>query len=72
MRERTPSQAAAAFKEAYANLLRAEHKQGRPLMYFLLLLATWVLGFLNALEHAKDAWASMPMPAAACSTAPPP
>ena len=29
-------------------------------MYFLLLLATWVLGFINALEHAKDAWATMP------------
>lgn len=46
---------------AIANLLRAEHKRGRPLMYFLLLLATWVLGFINALEHAKDAWATMPM-----------
>ncbi|SDA68490.1 Uncharacterized membrane protein [Pseudomonas sp. NFPP33] len=33
----------------------------RPLAYFLLLLATWVLGFINALEHAKDAWAAMPM-----------
>jgi uncharacterized membrane protein len=28
--------------------------------YFLLLLATWVLGFINALVHAADAWASMP------------
>lgn len=46
---------------ALINLLRAEHKRGRPLVYFLLLLATWVLGFINALEHAKDAWASMPM-----------
>lgn len=33
----------------------------RPLTYFLLLLVTWVLGFINALEHAKDAWAAMPM-----------
>ncbi|HBZ94144.1 MAG TPA: hypothetical protein DEO91_10700 [Pseudomonas sp.] len=32
----------------------------RPLTYFLLLLVTWVLGFINALEHAKDAWALMP------------
>ena len=33
----------------------------RPLTYFLLLLVTWVLGFINALEHAKDAWAVMPL-----------
>ncbi|MFC3606955.1 DUF2231 domain-containing protein [Stutzerimonas tarimensis] len=45
---------------AVVNLIRAEHKTGRPLVYFLLLLATWVLGFLNALQHAKDAWATMP------------
>lgn len=30
-------------------------------MYFLLLLITWILGLVNAFEHAKDAWASMPM-----------
>ncbi|MBA1264694.1 DUF2231 domain-containing protein [Stutzerimonas sp. NM35] len=45
---------------ALVNLIRAKHKAGRPLLYFLLLLATWVLGFINALEHAKDAWATMP------------
>ena len=26
----------------------------------IILLATWVLGFINALVHAKDAWATMP------------
>ena len=26
----------------------------------LLLLAAWVLGLVNALVHAKDAWAMMP------------
>nr|WP_177412636.1 DUF2231 domain-containing protein [Pseudomonas sp. SCT] len=46
---------------AVVNLIRAHHKKGRPLMYFLLLLATWLLGFINALEHAKDAWATMPL-----------
>jgi uncharacterized membrane protein len=46
---------------ALANLLRADHKKRRPLLYLLLLLATWVLGFFNALEHAKDAWATMPL-----------
>jgi len=35
-------------------------RSGRRLVYFLLLLAAWVLGFINALVHAKDAWASMP------------
>ena len=45
---------------ALVNLVRAAHKKGRPLVYFLLLLLAWVLGFINALEHAKDAWATMP------------
>jgi len=45
---------------ALVNLIRAEQKAGRAVTYFLLLLATWVLGFINALEHAKDAWAVMP------------
>lgn len=31
-----------------------------PVVYVLLLLATWVLGFIDALVHAKDAWATMP------------
>lgn len=30
------------------------------LVYLLLLLATFVLGFVNALVHARDAWATMP------------
>jgi uncharacterized membrane protein len=42
------------------NLIRAEHKGGRALVYFLVLLATWLLGLVNAFEHAKDAWAVMP------------
>ena len=45
---------------ALVNLIRAKRKAGHPLMYFLLLLATFVLGLINAFEHAKDAWASMP------------
>jgi uncharacterized membrane protein len=32
----------------------------RSIAYVLLLLATFVLGFINALVHAKDAWATMP------------
>ncbi|WP_423835155.1 DUF2231 domain-containing protein [Stutzerimonas stutzeri] len=46
---------------AAANLIRAQHRKGRPLAYFILLLAAWLLGFINALEHAKDAWATMPL-----------
>ncbi|WP_434651893.1 hypothetical protein J3P96_14720 [Pseudomonas sp. R3-56] len=45
---------------ALVNLIRAERKGGRPVVYFLLLLVTWVLGLINAFEHAKDAWAIMP------------
>lgn len=45
---------------ALVNLARARIKTGRPLVYLLLLAATWLLGFIAALEHAKDAWATMP------------
>ncbi|GAB7529529.1 membrane protein [Pseudomonas sp. 3A(2025)] len=45
---------------AIANLLRATPKAGRPVVYLLLLLVTWVLGLINAFVHARDAWAAMP------------
>ena len=45
---------------ALVNLIRAERKAGHPVLYFLLLLASWVLGLINAFVHAKDAWAVMP------------
>lgn len=46
---------------ALIDLLRADRSwTGRPLIYFLVLLAAWVLGLINALVHAKDAWAKMP------------
>jgi uncharacterized membrane protein len=45
---------------ALANLLRAKRKSGSPSVYFVLLLVTWVLGLVNAFQHAKDAWAVMP------------
>ncbi|MDZ4689890.1 DUF2231 domain-containing protein [Terricaulis sp.] len=32
----------------------------RQLVYALLLLAMWIVSFVNALVHAKDAWAAMP------------
>jgi uncharacterized membrane protein len=45
---------------AFIDLVRADRRQKRQLVYFLVLLATFVLGFVNSLVHARDAWASMP------------
>ena len=45
---------------ALIDLLRGHHDRRRLGIYFLLLLAAWILGFVNELIHAKDAWASMP------------
>lgn len=49
-----------ALVAAAADLYRADRPGWRSLAYILLLLATWILGFINALVHAKDAWAGMP------------
>jgi len=46
---------------AVINLIRANRRGRHSLLYALLLLATWVLGFFNSLTHAKDAWAAMPL-----------
>jgi uncharacterized membrane protein len=46
---------------ALVNLFRrGTARKGRLIAYFGVLLAMWVLGFVNALVHAKDAWATMP------------
>ncbi len=45
---------------ALVNLIRAKRTRGRPLLYAVLLMASFVLGLVNAFEHAKDAWATMP------------
>lgn len=45
---------------AIVDLFRAGGRDRGGLAYVLLLLATWILGFVGALVHAKDAWASMP------------
>jgi uncharacterized membrane protein len=46
---------------ALVNLFRrGAAGNGRPIVYFVVLLAMWGLGFVNALVHAKDAWATMP------------
>lgn len=41
-------------------LFRRNRVRRPAVTYSLLLLATWVFGFLNALVHARDAWAIMP------------
>lgn len=46
---------------ALANLVRVDRKAGQPVLYLLLLAVTWALGLINAFEHAKDAWAVMPL-----------
>ena len=32
----------------------------RGLVYTVLLAMAWILGFINSLQHARDAWAIMP------------
>src|SRR5690606_25441849 len=39
---------------AVADLFRAEGRHWRGISYVLLLLATWILGFINVLIHARD------------------
>lgn len=43
-----------------AHLSRTNQRSAHDFVYPLLLLATWIVGFINALVHARDAWASMP------------
>jgi len=42
------------------DLRAATLRRARGPLYFLLLLAMWILAFVNASVHARDAWASMP------------
>ena len=45
---------------ALIDLFRADRDRTRRIIYFLLLLTVWILGFIDELIHAKDAWGSMP------------
>lgn len=49
----------AALVFAFAAILPLDRRRLPPLE-FVLLLAMWVLGFINAFVHAGDAWATMP------------
>jgi uncharacterized membrane protein len=53
--------AALALLWAVADILVSRAwRDRRGWIYLLLLLATVVLGFINSLVHAQDAWAAMP------------
>ncbi len=43
------------------SLITADRRTTHAFLYTFFLLATWVIGFINSLTHAKDAWAVMPM-----------
>lgn len=45
---------------AVIDISRAAVRPTRQFVYVSLLLVLWVLGFIDALVHAADAWASMP------------
>ena len=40
--------------------LAPSRRTRNTVLHAVLLLATWVVAFFNALMHARDAWASMP------------
>ena len=45
---------------AIVDALRADVRRQSTWLYPALILATFIVGFFNALVHAKDAWAAMP------------
>ncbi len=45
---------------ALACAVFAQFRGGRGGPYILVLAATWVVGFFDALHHARDAWGIMP------------
>ena len=44
----------------FVEAARRNPREPRSVLLVIILLATWILGFIDALIHAKDAWASMP------------
>ena len=45
---------------AIVDLFRADRRVTGTVPYAAILFITWLVGFFNALMHARDAWASMP------------
>lgn len=53
--------AVAALLWAVVDFFRADRTRDRSsALYLLVLISTVILGFINALVHSKDAWATMP------------
>ena len=51
----------AALLWAVVDFFRADRRRDRSAaLYLVVLIATFIIGFITALIHAKDAWASMP------------
>lgn len=46
---------------AFVDVFRADRRAAGSVFYTVMLLVTWIVAFFNALMHARDAWASMPM-----------
>ena len=53
--------AGAALLWSVIEALRSDRRGTSGWLLVALVAATFILGFINALVHAKDAWASMPM-----------
>lgn len=51
---------AVALLFALVDVSRPRRRTRGAIVYLMVLLATWVVGFFNALMHARDAWATMP------------
>lgn len=45
---------------AFIDLFRAGRRRARAVIYFVLILAAFALGLVNAFVHARDAWGTMP------------
>jgi uncharacterized membrane protein len=46
---------------AIIDVFRARQRARGIIPYAVVLLAAWIVGIFNALIHARDAWASMPL-----------
>ena len=46
---------------AVVDLCRSSRRARGLALYAMVLLVTWLVGLFNALMHARDAWASMPI-----------
>lgn len=45
---------------AIVDFIRLSSRDMPAAIYPVLLMSAWILGFINAFVHARDAWASMP------------